>query len=980
MDEQALRGLAPQADSRSHQRAIAYFEQLKSSPDGWQLCTQTLAQGSCSDNNVKFFCFQVLEHKIRRGYEQLGRECRHVLRQSLLSWLQAQTSRPEAEPTFIRNKATQVMALLFVAEFPEVGPSLLDDVLRVVGLCPAGVDLYLRLLLAIDGEVVDRDVLHTAQFDLAMQDMKRNTTVKDGMRERSVPRLVESWLQILYTFQASNAELACLCLEVVGAYVAWIDINLIANERFISLLLGHMSVDVLRESACDCLLEIVSKGMEPRDKMELVESLSQVLEAAGFYNLQQNEDGDFLAHFSKLLCAMGQALLQSWARFGKAGAAPEAAQALDAARAKLPVMLGLLGHSDDDISLNCCGFCYDYLHTLKQIPDASDIQKDDVEAILLAIIKKLTYDEDFNFENEGEEEVMFLDYRKQLKLLLDKVAQVSPNLLLLSIHRVVTSTLRDWKGCEFGEVELALRLLYMLGEALPAGHCGHFSGDESKASVLQDMMVLSGVSHFQHCAVTLQFFETVVRYDKFFSAEPQHIPEVLVGFLDCRGLRHPNAKVRSRCSYLLSRFVKSLSKQIVPFVEDILCQVQDLLVFSPRVNGLQPALSGEDQLFLYEMVGYLVACGELAVGRKAELLGSLLGSLTAAFPPLLARLSAETDEDHQVALAESLAHAVSFVSRTSKAFSSRATVRECGCADVYVACLGAFLPAFACPLQRDSIRAALRSFLHRMLVCLDAELLPYLPAALQAMLSRGDTRDVLDAIPLLNQLVGKFKVFALGVMLEWSPRGQVQVQPLVREVFPVVLAGISGGLRLPVEENDQSAALEKQSIRRAYYTFMLALLTNGLGSIISEQGAMEAEQVLGSVVQGAVEFPDPVAQKMCFSILSRMIETWGAGDALPVFLDFVYKRVVPACFLAPLKPSFDLMDAQTTMALAECALTLRSVFQQRGPELLLFLRQDYLPSLQITPDVAQEFCQALEHADTKVFKTYMKAFFQRAKS
>uniref|UniRef100_UPI00358DF71B exportin-T isoform X7 n=1 Tax=Myxine glutinosa TaxID=7769 RepID=UPI00358DF71B len=834
MDEQALRGLAPQADSRSHQRAIAYFEQLKSSPDGWQLCTQTLAQGSCSDNNVKFFCFQVLEHKIRRGYEQLGRECRHVLRQSLLSWLQAQTSRPEAEPTFIRNKATQVMALLFVAEFPEVGPSLLDDVLRVVGLCPAGVDLYLRLLLAIDGEVVDRDVLHTAQFDLAMQDMKRNTTVKDGMRERSVPRLVESWLQILYTFQASNAELACLCLEVVGAYVAWIDINLIANERFISLLLGHMSVDVLRESACDCLLEIVSKGMEPRDKMELVESLSQVLEAAGFYNLQQNEDGDFLAHFSKLLCAMGQALLQSWARFGKAGAAPEAAQALDAARAKLPVMLGLLGHSDDDISLNCCGFCYDYLHTLKQIPDASDIQKDDVEAILLAIIKKLTYDEDFNFENEGEEEVMFLDYRKQLKLLLDKVAQVSPNLLLLSIHRVVTSTLRDWKGCEFGEVELALRLLYMLGEALPAGHCGHFSGDESKASVLQDMvrtMVLSGVSHFQHCAVTLQFFETVVRYDKFFSAEPQHIPEVLVGFLDCRGLRHPNAKVRSRCSYLLSRFVKSLSKQIVPFVEDILCQVQDLLVFSPR-----------------------------------------------------------------------------------------------------------------------------------------------------AMLSRGDTRDVLDAIPLLNQLVGKFKVFALGVMLEWSPRGQVQVQPLVREVFPVVLAGISGGLRLPVEENDQSAALEKQSIRRAYYTFMLALLTNGLGSIISEQGAMEAEQVLGSVVQGAVEFPDPVAQKMCFSILSRMIETWGAGDALPVFLDFVYKRVVPACFLAPLKPSFDLMDAQTTMALAECALTLRSVFQQRGPELLLFLRQDYLPSLQITPDVAQEFCQALEHADTKVFKTYMKAFFQRAKS
>lgn len=112
------------------------------------------------------------------------------------------------------------------------------------------------------------------------------------------------------------------------------------------------------------------------------------------------------------------------------------------------------------------------------------------------------------------------------------------------------------------EVEVAIRLLYMLGEALPASHGAHFSGDATKTSTLQDMMrMVSGVallwsdpclfscshvssalnpqlvscnvSSYQHTSVSLEFFETVVRYDKFFTVEPQHIPAVLVRVRVC---------------------------------------------------------------------------------------------------------------------------------------------------------------------------------------------------------------------------------------------------------------------------------------------------------------------------------------------------------------------------------------------------------------------------------------------------------------
>ena len=47
--------------------------------------------------------------------------------------------------------------------------------------------------------------------------------------------------------------------------------------------------------------------------------------------------------------------------------------------------------------------------------------------------------------------------------------------------------------------------------------------------------------------------------------------------------------------------------------------------------------------------------------------------------------------------------------------------------------------------------------------------------------------------------------------------------------------------------------------------------------------------------------------KHCFST--------AASEKSPLagFSEFMYKNIVPACFLAPLKPTFDLTDAQTVL-------------------------------------------------------------------
>ena len=59
--------------------------------------------------------------------------------------------------------------------------------------------------------------------------MDRNTRLKDEMRAKDVNQLVQAWSNILTQVQATTlpTEIGELCLEVIGQYVEWIDINLV---------------------------------------------------------------------------------------------------------------------------------------------------------------------------------------------------------------------------------------------------------------------------------------------------------------------------------------------------------------------------------------------------------------------------------------------------------------------------------------------------------------------------------------------------------------------------------------------------------------------------------------------------------------------------------------------------------------------------------------------------------------------------------
>jgi len=552
MDEQLSRLLLNADSSEVQSLILPYFEEYKNSDRGWQICGEILSQNAARNERVDFFCLQVLESHAKDRYMSFPESQMDSFKESVKTWYTQCCSLTENKK-FIRNKTAQLICIIFVQEYPKKWLDLFSFMLSSLSLGTNAVDIYLRVLLALDEEVVARHIPHT-QLEL-----DRNTAIKDHMRDHCITDLVESWYTILITYETSQPELVCLCLQVIGAFISWIDIGLIANDRFISCLLAYLRSEDLRESVCDCFFEIIKKGMSASAKTQLVESLVDALEKTGVLALDSDDmDGEFPEKLSHLIEGIGVQLISSYNKLTKEEKAIGIdTQILQAVDKKIPHLLRFLGDEDDDVSECVFEFAHEYINLLKDLPDNKPYQGRLV-AIFEVVVNKMKYDEKYNFDKESDTEAEFIEYRKQMKVLIDNIIKLDADLVLNSAHTLLCNTLSDWRSSSFMDVEISLHIMYLLGESMPGQELFTNEGKFNKFKEMMHLMITSEVSLHEHSAVKLQYFETVARYERYFFAQTDHIPPVLISFLDERGLLNANATVNSRCSFLLMRFIKSL--------------------------------------------------------------------------------------------------------------------------------------------------------------------------------------------------------------------------------------------------------------------------------------------------------------------------------------------------------------------------------------------------------------------------------------
>ena len=85
-------------------------------------------------------------------------------------------------------------------------------------------------------------------------------------------------------------------------------------------------------------------------------------------------------------------------------------------------------------------------------------------------------------------------------------------------------------------------------------------------------------------------------------------------------------------------------------------------------------------------------------------------------------------------------------------------MKQCGLIEPFTEILKIFLHALDVPVHRSLLQMGVRQYLHRMVVCMQDEILPYIPVAMENLLKNPDAKELHDFIPLINQLVMKFKV------------------------------------------------------------------------------------------------------------------------------------------------------------------------------------------------------------------------------
>ncbi|KAK9282212.1 hypothetical protein L1049_005125 [Liquidambar formosana] len=959
-------------DSVLKSQAVAYCQQVKEAPSICSICVERLAYSELVQ--VQFWCLQSLHDVIRLRYASMSLDEKTFIRKSVFSMVcfegldDNNSFRVLDGPAFIKNKLAQVLVTLIYFEYPLIWSSIFVDFLPHLSKGARVIDMFCRVLNALDDELISLDYPRSAE-EVAVA-----ARVKDAMRQQCVPQIVRAWYDIVSMYRNSDPELCTGVLDSMRRYISWIEIGLIVNDAFIPLLFDLILVDglpeQLRGAAAGCVLAVVSKRMDPQSKLSLLQSL-QINRVFGL--VAEHSDSELVSKVAALLTGYAAEVLECSKRLNSEDAKGVSIELLNEV---LPSVFYVMQNCEVDTTFSTVQFLSGYVATMKSLSPLREKQLLHVGQILEVIRVQIRYDPVYRdnldmLDKIGrEEEDRMVEFRKDLFVLLRSVGRVAPDVTQIFIRNSLASAVASSLDRNVEEVEAALSLFYAFGESISDEAMRTGSG---LLKELVPMLLSTKFPCHSNRLVALVYLETITRYMKFVHENIQYIPMVLAAFLDERGIHHPNVNVSRRASYLFMRVVKLQKAKLVPFIETILQSLQDTVAQFTSLDCTLKDLSGsEDGSHIFEAIGLLIGMEDVPLEKQSDYLSSLLTPLCQQVEALLINAKVQNPEESPAKIA-SLQQIIMAINALSKGFSERlVTASRPAIGIMFKQTLDVLLQILVVYPKIEPLRSKVTSFIHRMVDTLGTSVFPYLPKALEQLLAESEPKEMVGFLILINQLICKFNTL---------------FREILEEVFPTIAGKIFNILprdAIPSGPGSNTEEIrELQELQRTLYTFLHVITTHNLSSVfLSPKSRGYLDTVMQLLLYTSCNHKDILVRKACVQIFIRLIKDWCAKpyveEKVPGFQNFIIEVFATNCCLySVLDKSFEFRDANTLVLFGEIVLAQKVMYEEFGDDFLVHFVSKGLPTAHCPQDLAEQYCQKLQQGnDIKALKSFYQSLVE----
>ena len=920
------------------------------------------------------------------------------------------------DPIALQNKVCQALTYLFVNLYSTQWQSFFDDMLALAGVDngtlverPTAVIFYCKILASVHDEIADVLAPRSAA------EQSRNTELKDMIRFRDVQKLASSWRVILALFKSKDTVVLERCLSVIGRWASWIDLSLIVDNEVLDLFFGFVSSGLsskddaalsLRDTTLNAILEILGKKMHGFNKLGLMEVLKindiviQLTSSAALSDMRHTPsyDTDLAEIVAKLV---NQTISDLIVMLDESKDQALALRAHAHLMNFLPLMLRYFSDEYDEVSSSVIPCMTDMLvfFRKKRQNDTETGYRSTLPSIQHAIMAKMKYDEtaEWGADDSQTDEAEFQDLRKRLATLQQSIATIDEEFFISSEYELVTTSMtafQEKRGqMDWRDLELALHEMYSLGQYTGRSGTLYTKGEPASAvaerliSMMRALVELD-ISTSSHPAIHLQYLELCVRYCSFFEANPAAIARTLENFV--KFVHHDHAKVKLRSWYLFYRFVRQLRQHVGPMAKTIIGAIGDLLHIKAEVpkassdngsvssnnNDIPHDSTFSNQLYLYEAVGDICSSNAVSTSDQVRFVRVITEPMLLDLQNTIVHAMGRDEKallqvHHLIMALGSLAQGFSeWLPSSNKATPSSTPAKELS--EEFVKVAEAILTTLKSLGSPSEVRIAARNALSRLVGVMGRFIIPQLPRWIDGILPPDQSKeDTITVLRLLNQLV-------YGLKSEIQDILNTLLTPLLQRVFQ--------GLSEPTTGTDDEFQLAE--VKNHLASFLLVILNNDLGQVlVSNENQPMFEPIITALQHFTRDVNDLLSAKLAFSVMQRMVTTWGGPDiphfgtpTLPAskepqpllagFDRFAMERLSPLVWSLPSNERFNPRDARSRQVLLEAAGLIRVIHEKGGYRYGAYLRRNELPGLGWDQSRIDAYMRALGDDDPRKFSQY----------